>query len=270
MMSRFSGGFHPRNVEHDNAGGLTALPELHHRENMLHQLQPVTAIDQPRSTAAVCLRLAGQELMVAIPRAYEPCYAYPLLVWLHGEGRTETELERIMPQMTDRNFFGIAFRGNCETRGPIPGGRTWETNDAEVARISSLIHGTVCQLRREYHIHSERIFVGGFGSGAEMALSVLLASPESYAGAVALGGSLPQGASIAGSFDTLRHTRVLLGTGTHSQKAPAADIQAAAHLLGCAGVSVTTRLWPAGHELTSAMLGHVNQWVMDSICTTVG
>ncbi|MCA9116704.1 MAG: hypothetical protein KDA79_16600 [Planctomycetaceae bacterium] len=270
MMSRFPNWFQSESERQASGYDLTPLPELHHRENLLEQLQTASFTDQPRSSAAVCLRPAGRPLMVAIPRAYEPGYAYPLLIWLHGEGRTESELERIMPQMTDRNFFGLGFRGNASAATLLPGGRTWQTDDSSVEDFCSQLHDVVCQLRQEYHIHSERIFIGGFGTGAEMALSALLTRPEWFAGGVALGGMLPDGYSVASSYDALRHKRVLLGTGARDSRTSAESIQATSQLLNCTGVSVTSRIWRGGHELTTEMLNDINQWVMESIFSSVG
>ncbi len=45
------------------------------------------------------------------PLHYEPGYAYPLIVWLHGRGSDERQLPRIMPLVSMRNYVAVAPRG---------------------------------------------------------------------------------------------------------------------------------------------------------------
>jgi phospholipase/carboxylesterase len=53
----------------------------------------------------------GQSLFA--PLHYEPGYAYPLIVWLHGEGGTENHLRRLMPMVSVRNYVAVAPRGTA-------------------------------------------------------------------------------------------------------------------------------------------------------------
>ena len=46
------------------------------------------------------------------PIHYEERYAYPLLVWLHGDAGSEQELREIMPLVSMRNYVAIAPRGS--------------------------------------------------------------------------------------------------------------------------------------------------------------
>src|SRR4051794_19841644 len=48
---------------------------------------------------------------VFAPLHYESNYAYPLLVWLHGPGDDESQLKRIMPLISMRNYVGVGPRG---------------------------------------------------------------------------------------------------------------------------------------------------------------
>src|SRR5436190_20982679 len=46
------------------------------------------------------------------PIHYEERYAYPLLVWLHGNASSERELRQVIPLVSMRNYVAIAPRGS--------------------------------------------------------------------------------------------------------------------------------------------------------------
>src|SRR4051794_14692052 len=46
-----------------------------------------------------------------VPQRYEPNYAYPLLVLLHGRGGDEHQMVRAMPALSWRNYVGLGLRG---------------------------------------------------------------------------------------------------------------------------------------------------------------
>src|SRR3954449_13229207 len=53
------------------------------------------------------------------PIHYEKRYAYPLLVWLHGDAGSERELRQVIPQVSMRNYVAVAPRGSrqsCQNR----------------------------------------------------------------------------------------------------------------------------------------------------------
>src|SRR5689334_12243455 len=67
------------------------------------------------------------------PLHYEPNYAYPLLVWLHGAGDDESQLKRIMPLVSLRNYVGVAIRGTETASALSRAGYTWLQSRADVA-----------------------------------------------------------------------------------------------------------------------------------------
>ena len=46
-----------------------------------------------------------------VPRRYEPNYAYPLLVLLHGRGGDDRQMVRAMPALSWRNYVAVSIRG---------------------------------------------------------------------------------------------------------------------------------------------------------------
>ena len=60
------------------------------------------------------IRLRGTELTphaTFAPLHYEPGYAYPLVVWLHGDGGDERQVRHVISKVSLRNYVAIAPRG---------------------------------------------------------------------------------------------------------------------------------------------------------------
>ena len=234
------------------------------------QRRSETSRDRSPATATAALTDgAGRPVELYIPENYEPNYAYPLLVWLHGSGGNEAELASVMPEISPRNYFGIAFRGSHPGNGNRPFGFRWSQTDEDYTEFRQSLYKTVCRLRRRYHIHSERIYVAGFDDGATLALRLLLDRPEWFGGAAALGGGLPQQQTPLVRFRELRGRRVFIGWGARDRSLSPVDVVHVGPLLHSAGMDVSTRIFDAGHEVTPAMLTGLNRFILDGICTVV-
>ncbi|MEX0702841.1 MAG: hypothetical protein WD069_12165 [Planctomycetales bacterium] len=211
----------------------------------------------------------GRPVELFVPERYEPGYPYPLIVWLHGRGRSERELAQLMPRVSERNYLGLAFRGTLPGRSVSPRGFGWPASSGDDALFAEELYETVCRLRRAYHVHSERIHLAGFDDGATLALRLFLSRPEWFAGAIAFGGRFRGGPGALARYRDLSGKRVLIGTGARSAAAPVAEAVGTGRLLHSAGLEVTTRTYDAAHELSGEMLAHLNQWVMEGVCATV-
>jgi phospholipase/carboxylesterase len=211
----------------------------------------------------------GRDVCVYVPQSYEPNYAYPLIVWLHGDGGSEDDLAEVMPQISEQNYLGLSFRGPLPAKGELPRGFRWLHSSRAVTDFLGSMHETVCLFRREYHIHSERIFLAGFGGGATLAVQLLLGRPEWFGGAIALGGRFSVDQLPLARFRDLGGKTVLVGAGARDSQVSIAEAMGAGRLLHSAGMNVTTRLYEGGHELTPEILGYVNHWLMDGIYAAV-
>src|SRR5262252_2293949 len=110
-------------------------------------------------------------LRTFLPLGYEPNYAYPLLVFLHGQGGSEEQVLRLAPRLSRRNYICIALRGP-HTLGPRPDGRVgyaWGQDDQGDGSVEDYVLHAVEQTRRSYHVHSERIYLAGVCEGATLA-----------------------------------------------------------------------------------------------------
>src|SRR5690242_20499595 len=61
-----------------------------------------------------------------VPQRYEPNYAYPLLILLHGRGGDEQQMVRSMPALSWRNYVGLGLRGPMPiVRRGVEDGHCW-------------------------------------------------------------------------------------------------------------------------------------------------
>lgn len=208
---------------------------------------------------------AGQSLF--IPEHYEPNYAYPFLLWLHGQGDDEQQLFRIMPGVSLRNFIAVGLRGTrtfvSSEGGPESFG--WSQDQVDIEQAGLRAFEAVEQMQSRFNIAPDRLFIAGYDDGGTMALRLALLHPEAFAGALSIGGPLPEGDTPLRSLEQARHLPLLLGHGRTSQKYDESRVCEDLRLLHTAGVNITVRQYPCGDELTDQMLGDANRWMMEQV-----
>ena len=231
------------------------------------------------------------------PIHYEPGYAYPLLVWLHGSGGDERQVMRIMPTVSMRNYVAVAPQGTeieLEDQPPhlgesvrkpvsnawsqldvasiLRGSRRqkafhdWPASDRGLMEAEQRIFDCITTAAQRCNIASNRVFIAGFGSGGTMALRMALLNPEHFAGVISLGGPFPLRNQVLHRWSAARSLNVFLGAGRASTVfSPEAACQSL-ELLHTAGVPVTVREYECGQELIPAMLQDMNRWMMEIVC----
>ena len=201
------------------------------------------------------------------PQHYEPNYAYPLIIWLHGPQDDERQLLRIMPMVSMRNYVAVAPRG---VSGNMPG-NTGEKSPAwcptaEVAgRAEQCVFDSISLAWQKYHISPNRIFLAGFDSGGTMAYHLALNYPQYFAGVLSLGGRLPLGHKPFKHLDQARQLAVFLAAGRDSTSYPPEQVCEDLRLLHSAGLSITLRQYPCRQELCPQMLQDMDRWVIEQI-----
>lgn len=201
------------------------------------------------------------------PLHYEAHYGYPLIVWLHGPGDDEGQLTRIMPAVSLRNYVAVAPRGF-----PIPpGGRVdsarygWQQTPEEIQGAAQRIAESIEAAGQRLNIAPGRIFLAGFDAGGTMAFRVAMNRPYRFAGVLSLGGAFPTGHTPLRCLAEARRLQVFLAAGRDSLRYPAAAVCDDLRLLHAAGMSVTLRQYPCGHELSPQMLRDVDRWIIEQI-----
>lgn len=198
------------------------------------------------------------------PLQYEPNYAYPLLVWLHGPGDDERQLCRVMPHISLRNYVGVGPRGCCP---PSPGGLGFEWGETADALQSAADAVADCieAASRRYHIAADRVFLAGYQSGGTMALRLALQDPERLAGVISVAGPFPVGRTPLARLRQIRELPIFLAHGRESTLYPFRRVREELRLFHAADLHVHLRQYPCGDELTTQMLLDVNAWIMERI-----
>ncbi|MDR1384911.1 MAG: hypothetical protein LBJ67_13845 [Planctomycetaceae bacterium] len=196
-----------------------------------------------------------------IPMHYEPGYAYPLLIWLHGKSNVgERQLMKIMPIISMRNYTAIAPRGLEEE-----GCYSWPETDHGFNAAQTQIFHCLKIASEKYHIAKRRVFLAGFGDGGTMAFRVAMRFPQYFAGVISLCGAFPQGTMSLGQLNAVRQLPCLMCVGRDSPIFPPSEAAKQMTLFHTAGMVMTVRQYPCRHELSIQMLEEVNRWMMERI-----
>lgn len=198
------------------------------------------------------------------PLHFEPNYAYPLLVWLHGPGDDERQLNRVIPHVSLQNYVGIGPRGCSE---PAEGclGFQWSHSACGVSAAQQRVFESIEIASRRANIASDRIFLGGYECGGTMALQIGLQNPERFAGIISIGGPFPENPTPLLKLDAVRRLPLLLAQGRDSVQYPQEKACEELRLFHAASMRVMVRQYPCGDELTTQMLKDMNEWMMERI-----
>lgn len=214
------------------------------------------------------------------PIHYEANYRYPLLVWLHGDGDDESQLRRVMPQISLRNYVAVSVAGT--RRAPwsrhassAPGapfthrsGLVWGQSGDDVSLAVDSVWEAVEHARCRANVHPDRVFVAGLQGGGTMALRIALAHPERFAGAISIDGALPRGGCPFARVKRARSLPILLSAFRRSTSYQADRICQDLRLLTTAGMHVALRQYPETSGIPSQVWRDLDRWMMGAVTGT--
>jgi phospholipase/carboxylesterase len=202
---------------------------------------------------------------VFAPLHYEPGYAYPLVVWLHGASSNEFELRKVMPLVSMRNYVAVAPRGPTQ-HWRLANAFNWNQSSDDIEESSARVAECIEIARRRYNIHANRVFLVGHGSGGTMAFRVAWHNPANYAGVATIGGPLPRRFCPFRAINHLRRLPCLLSMSRESCQYPDDQVCSDLRLLHSAGCAVDLRQYSGRDELTTKMFSDLDSWMMDFVC----
>jgi phospholipase/carboxylesterase len=208
--------------------------------------------------------LRGHHYSLFMPLHYERNYAYPLIVWLHGPGDDERQLQRIMPLVSMRNFVSIGPRGTRPYTAS-ESGHTWPEPDEDLSDTEERVFDCLDFACQRLSISARRIFLAGYQCGGTLAFRIGLKYPHRFAGILSLGGPFPTGNTPLVNYDQVRLLPLFIAQGRRSVLYPAETTCHELRLFHAAGMHVTLRQYPGGDELHAQMLHDMNVWIMELV-----
>lgn len=240
----------------------------------LHQHRPVSDSDLPLElrelqeqhsvgiTAAAQAASSDWPVSIFVPERYEENYAYPLLVWFHDSGGNEGQVEEVISAISPQNYCGLGIQGNQAMADGIS--FDWNADMLEYGAVSlrDLLSVTVRRLRQAFHIHSERVFLAGAGSGADVALQQLAECPDWYAGAVLLNPECASPLIDSLTVASLRGTSLLWTVSREASNEHLAHNVEAVQLARMAGAEPEVRLTDAALDPEGSDIRFIDHWLL--------
>lgn len=214
-------------------------------------------------------QLQSLPLRTFLPTGYESNYAYPLIVLLHSHGGSDEQVLRLAPRISRRNCLYLSLRGpvplNERDDDGLPAYGWGEPREHD-AWLAEYLLKAVEQTRREFHIHSERVYLAGVAEGAGVAYRMALRLPQKFAGMISINGTLPRPAE--GPLfrdDEVKDLRVLIAHGAANEVVPLEFARRDFLALYGAGADVLLSTYPCTHMVHPNMLRDINRWVIRNV-----
>ncbi len=237
------------------------------------------------------------------PLHYEPNYAYPLVVWLHGSGESEQQLRRIMPSISLRNYVAVAPRGTAVAPAPAAAadagsitrassttdsahsataprsrpqakkfgsvsGYSWRQTEGHIQAAELRVMECLDAAAEKLNTAPHRCFLAGYGAGGTMAFRIALRNPQCFAGVLSLCGPFPNGCSPLAQLHEIRQLEVFVACCRAGSVYPTEKVCHDLRLLHTAGMSVVLREYPGDDDLSTLMLADMDRWLMEQVIGT--
>ena len=183
------------------------------------------------------------------PQGYEPGYDYPLVVWLPDRSQP-FDLGRAMKRLSLRNFVAV-----------VP--------DVDPRAGDEPFWDAIERVRERISIHPRRIYLVGQGAAGTEAFRIACRHPETFAGVVSLGGRFPLAEGLFARLAEVRRLPMLLCCRSAGGPDAARHVDTMLRAFHAAGAMLSLRIYPRSDDLSKAILGDVNRWLMDDVCGTM-
>jgi phospholipase/carboxylesterase len=205
-----------------------------------------------------------------LPLHYVENYEYPLVVWLHSNGYNENQIDHVMPHISLRNYIGAGIRG---TKAADSAGHRfdWHESPAAIATSHDAVIEAIDEACERFSIHESRIVLAGYGAGGTMAMRIAMRDPDRVAGAISVGGRMPQGAIR--NVQQLRQRRLpmLWQWAEFNADYTAKNLQTDCRSAMAIGSQVEVRQYQGDDEMDTIVLRDIDDWIMRRIgsCSSV-
>lgn len=198
-----------------------------------------------------------------LPTQYEQRYAYPLVVLFHAEECSNESAISYAPRISDRNHIAISMRGPKLLNSN--GNASWDGQTVD--ELEEDVVRAVEHTRRQFNIHSERVYFVGLGDGGRAAYRVAFRMANRIAGLAVLNSPYPTAEAGKPLFQMrqMRKLRLLIGHGVNNLSCPYAQAERAFRLTYTAGCNVNLAQYATNKNITDDMLRDVNRWIVGNL-----
>jgi predicted esterase len=182
------------------------------------------------------------------------------LLLLHGTGGTERDLIPLGRDL-DPNASLLSPRGKVLENGMPRFFRRLAEGVFDLEDLKKRTHELadfVIAAAKHYKIDIKHMIAVGYSNGANIAASILLLRPETFAAAILFRAMVP---FVPETQPDLSSVRVLIGAGSIDPIVPASETKQLAELLRSAGADVVIRFFQGGHGLTQADIQAAQEWL---------
>jgi phospholipase/carboxylesterase len=182
------------------------------------------------------------------------------LLLLHGTGGNERDLIPLGRDL-DPNASLLSPRGKVLENGMPRFFRRLAEGVFDLEDLKKRTHELadfVIAAAKHYKIDIKHMIAVGYSNGANIAASILLLRPETFAAAVLFRAMVP---FVPETQPDLSSVRVLIGAGSIDPIVPASETKQLAELLRSAGADVAIRFFQGGHGLTQADIQAAQEWL---------
>jgi phospholipase/carboxylesterase len=182
------------------------------------------------------------------------------LLLLHGTGGNERDLIPLGRDL-DPNASLLSPRGKVLENGMPRFFRRLAEGVFDLEDLKKRTHELadfVIAAAKHYKIDIKHMIAVGYSNGANIAASILLLRPETFAAAILFRAMVP---FVPETQPDLSSVRVLIGAGSIDPIVPASETKQLAELLRSAGADVAIRFFQGGHGLTQADIQAAQEWL---------
>lgn len=201
---------------------------------------------------------------LAIPEHYEPNYAYPLIVWLHADGRNEMDACRWLSAISPQNYVGLGLRGPCADSDEPTRHYSWPDQPA-ASSLAGQVRDAIDEAGETINLHTDRVFIAGSREGGSLAVELGLMYPEWFAGVIAVDPAPLRERRLFARFQDAREQNVFLGSGVSPTRETRQTVRHLTELMHSAGMAIETHRSTETEQRQQKMGRTIDSWVMQTI-----
>ena len=192
--------------------------------------------------------------------AFIPGSSSRTLLLLHGTGGNERDLIPLGRELDPKAAL-LSPRGKVLENGMPRFFRRLAEGIFDLEDLQKRTHELgdfVAAAANRYDMDKKSIVAVGYSNGANIAASVMLLRPETFAAAILFRAMLPLEPDKP---PELANVSVWIGAGNHDSIIPTSETQRLVDVLRTARADVTVRFLNAGHALTPADISLAHDWL---------